>query len=198
MTTRSNEELLDVFASEMLDDGLASIDELASIAKGLAPIAPSSAARSRLMASVKTTSRFAQFAAGVAKILDVAQDRAKTMLDAIDDAVSWVPSPLPMAALYHVDGGPRVANAITGFIKIKAGDSFPAHTHLGREIIMVVQGAYRDDDGSVYRAGAIIEKDAGTSHSFVALPGPDLVYLGVVYEGLEVAGMKLTHDDPRI
>ena len=53
----------------------------------------------------------------------------------------------------HVPNGPATEGAIVGFIKLAPGTSFPTHTHLGDETVLVVQGAFRDSEGEEARAG---------------------------------------------
>ena len=56
----------------------------------------------------------------------------------------------------------------------------------------VLTGGFRDEnDGAEYGPGDLQELDAGTSHSFIAVEGPDCLCLGIVLNGIEVAGVKI-------
>lgn len=164
----------------------------------LEPVAPAAAVRERLLGSVASTNRFERFAATVARLMDIAVDKATELLAAIDDAASWEPSPFPATRLYHLQGGPTLANAIVGFIEIQPGTRFPDHKHLGDEVVLVLQGSLQDEDGSIARTGDEVPKAAGTSHYFTVLDGPPLIYLTVTMEGVAFGELVLRPGDPRI
>ena len=148
-------------------------------------VSPPNVLRERLMATVTRTNRFADFVESVSKALDVAIERADALLRALDDPGSWEAGPVPVLRIFHVEGGPATDDAITGFIRMTPGSVHPEHRHLARDITVIVQGSYRDSAGSVHRTGDVIEVFGG-SHSFEVLPGPDLIFLTVIYEGVEL------------
>jgi quercetin dioxygenase-like cupin family protein len=77
------------------------------------------------------------------------------------------------------------------------GAVFPEHKHLGDEAVLVVQGSFEDGvSGRVYRAGDVVRMGAGSSHDFRARPGPALVYLVVLAEGLQIGDAVFGPDDP--
>jgi len=166
-------------------------------AAALEPVAPSAAVRDRLLASIATENRFARFADRVGQLLDLGRQKAQALLAAIDEATSWEPGFAEGISLYHLDGGPAVANAVVGFVKIAAGTGFPHHEHIGEEIVYVLQGACRDDvDGQIGRPGDEIRKPAGSEHAFSTLPGADFIYLAVVYDGVKIGDMVMGPDSP--
>jgi putative transcriptional regulator len=183
------------FIAELEADGL-SADALAAPLTTLKPMKPPPALRSQLLAATSSGVRLERFTDMVAKALDVTVQVARDLLAGVDVEANFEPSPLPMLRLYHVEGGPRVANAITGFGRMKGGAIFPMHRHLGEETVIIVQGRYRDESGDVHGPGEVIVKQPGSTHSFEALPGPDFVYLVVIYDGLEVGGREYRADDP--
>jgi anti-sigma factor ChrR (cupin superfamily) len=71
-------------------------------------------------------------------------------------------------------------------VRVPAGATFPLHRHIGEERVLVLQGGFEDQDGRVYRRGDEAWKPAGSEHSFVALPGPDLIYLVVLFGGVVI------------
>ena len=123
----------------------------------------------RLMQSVAETERFAGFADRVAALMDVTVSRASGLLRAIDQAGNWEPGPLDWIQLFHLEGGPKVANAIVGFIRLEPGTVFPPHEHLGEEQVLILQGGYQDEAGSVHKAGDLVVGGAGESHFFPAV-----------------------------
>jgi anti-sigma factor ChrR (cupin superfamily) len=76
---------------------------------------------------------------------------------------------------------------------------FPEHEHLGREEVLVVQGSLRDsDEQQVLGPGEETRKQAGTSHRIEVLPGPALVYLVIIREGVRIGPRVLRPGDPDI
>jgi len=141
--------------------------------------------------------RHARLVPEVARLLDIDEVRAGELLREVDEASGWEPGFLPAMEILHVDGGERVANAITGFVRLPAGSHFPDHEHLGDELVLIVQGYCRDGDETV-GPGSVIARPAGSAHSFDVLEGgTDLLYLAVVQEGLRVGELVLRADDPR-
>lgn len=162
-----------------------------------APAAPSGSLRARLLTAVRATHRFPDLEARCAALLDL--DRASTarLLLSIDEAGSWQPGPRPAVEIFHVDGGPAVEGAVTGFVRIACGEAFPEHEHLGDESVLVLQGALEDEDGTVYLPGDVATKPPGSRHQLRATGPVRLVYLAVVREGVVIDGEALRAGDPR-
>jgi anti-sigma factor ChrR (cupin superfamily) len=93
-------------------------------------------------------------------------------------------------SFFWVDGGPRVANAFRGFMRVDAGLHVYEHKHIGDERVLVLQGAYEDlVTRAIVRPGELAHNGPGSSHAIRALPDrPDLLKLVVVQDGMEVAG----------
>lgn len=160
---------------------------------------PAPALLDRLMKSVDAESRFGErFAAQMAAIIDSTKETAQSFLDALADATRWHESGLPGVGLFDVQGGPRVANAVVGFVRMEPGSVFPEHTHVGDEIVLIIQGGYVDSAGVMHRAGEEHRMPAGTTHAFTAAPGPDLVYLGVVQQGFNIGEAHFGPDSPDV
>lgn len=189
----------DAFVDEVLEQDAEALEELARLTDVLEPSEPSSELRDRILADATHTGRFHDHAGRLAHLLDVSVDGARDMLDGIDLAANWQSSPVPGVEVYHLDGGRAVQNAITGFIRVEAGGTFPDHEHLGEEIVLVLQGRYIDGvDGHEYGPGDEIHQQPGSRHDFQVKPGPDLLYLAIVHDGMRIAGMELYPGDPRI
>jgi len=200
MNSGIEREILDVMNADegTPEDEAVWSDTLTALSETLDPIEPSPDVFKRLMASVDPASRFDVFASNVAQLMDVAVEKARSLLAAIDDAGSWEPGLIPGMHLYHLEGGPRTANAIVGFIRLDPGTVFPPHTHLGEESVLVLQGGYQDEDGSIIRAGEVAIGPPGSSHMFTAAEGEDLIYLVVVQEGVQIGDVVMRAGDPRI
>jgi quercetin dioxygenase-like cupin family protein len=165
----------------------AAVDALDEMAEALSCIAPPVGAGGveRARAALAPRERFVGFEQAVGEIIDRSAEDARTVLTAIDDPGRWEAAPIPNAHFFHLEGGPATEGADVGFVRVDAGTEFPMHEHLGREVVLVLQGAVVDGDGTVFGPGAIDRRDAGTAHRFRAAPGPDLIYLVVVFEGVE-------------
>jgi ChrR Cupin-like domain len=162
---------------------------LLALGEGLEPVEPPPALRSRLLDELTSNGRFARFAESTAKLLDIGIEQAKTLLDRLDDLSLFEPA-FPGASFFWVDGGPCVANALRGFIRVQAGTDFPEHEHIGDEIVLVLQGSFVDTTcKKTYGVGAQVLLPAGTSHEYtVPADGPDLLKLSVTQQGVRVLG----------
>lgn len=145
-------------------------------------LAPSPRLKRRLLEAVERP-RYA-FLDRVARLLDVARDQAKAVLDAIDDLSRWEPAG-PGCSLLHLSAGPSLDDAVVGLVRVEGGVRFPRHVHLGDEFVLVLQGGLRDDAGRVSLPGDLITMPASSEHEFEALPGEDLLYLAVVDQGVD-------------
>ncbi len=190
------DDLLDDQLDGRLDtvaDALAEIDraEVDGVASGVV------AGRARLLASLESTHRFDDLEASVAELLDVDQQVARQMLLDVDRASVWEEGPSASCALFHVDGGEKVRDAVTGFVRVVAGSGFPQHEHLGDETVLVLQGAFRDRDGAIVSAGEIARMPAGSAHSFEVEGDLPLLYLAIVQKGVVFDGTPVYPGDPR-
>ncbi|HEY0135475.1 MAG TPA: hypothetical protein VGB85_15430, partial [Nannocystis sp.] len=114
-----------------LDSELAATREaLSALAVALPPARPPAALRERLMASARGPARFAPFIDRLARLLDVAADRARELLASLEHPGTWLATPGPNVSLVHLLGGPATAGADVGFVRVDAGTSFPPHRHV--------------------------------------------------------------------
>ncbi|MBZ5713564.1 cupin domain-containing protein [Nannocystis pusilla] len=177
-----------LWAGEDDEPAAAVAEAFTALSLALPPASPRSDARARLLAAVAAPeARFAPFVARLARLVDVAHERARELLASLARADVWQ-TVLPDVELVHLSGGPATAGADVGFVRIAAGATFPHHRHLGDERCLILQGGFVEDDGTVTRAGASTYRPAGTAHTLTALPGEDLVYAVVVF-GVEFPGL---------
>jgi len=88
------------------------------------------------------------------------------------DAVKW--KSVAMGARQSVlcsDG-----EATARLLYIPAGQAMPQHSHRGTEMTLVLQGAFRDEDG-VFTRGDIEIADQDVDHTPIAEPGEDCICL---------------------
>jgi quercetin dioxygenase-like cupin family protein len=185
----------DGFAAERRGEG-ASAEDLGAVAGLLRPASPPAALRSRLLASIQQ-GRFARYRKIVATLLEVDEVQATELLEGIDEPANFEPSDAPGVTLYHLEGGPSVENAITGFVKVERGGMFPPHEHAGQEYVVILQGSCRDTStGEVVRPGDLAMMAPGGSHALVVEPGPALIYLAVVFTGIRIGERLYGPQDP--
>ncbi|MEZ4266479.1 MAG: cupin domain-containing protein [Myxococcota bacterium] len=179
----------DAFAVEACADDPAATEALMRLADGLAPVRPAASLRDRLLGSAATTDRLGRFTEAVAQMLDLGVEAARGVMAHIDDRTKWLAGPGPASSCW-VSHGPSLDGTITGFVRVPAGQTFPEHTHLGAERMLILQGVCIDGvDGSEARSGAVLTQTPGTTHDFRVPPGgPDLLYLTVIHEGIDIGG----------
>ncbi len=189
-----DDDLLDPFLRE--SEGA---DVLPALSVSMTGVRPSANLRARILEAATGEGRFERFAAAAAELLDLPVAGAQQLLDRLGDASNWSPGLIPSMTLYHVQGGPRVKGAVTGFVRITSGSGFPDHEHLGDEEVLIIQGSCVDStDGKVFAPGDRVAMARGSIHSFEVRPGPDFVYLAVVFRGIRLGEQELLADDPRL
>jgi quercetin dioxygenase-like cupin family protein len=142
--------------------------------------------------------RFERFADQAGRLRDLGEDDARTVLNRIDQPADWYGDPkVGPTAMLWIEGGPGVRDAVTGFVRVMAGEDFPEHKHIGQEHVLVMQGSLIDSlDGKRHGPGEVIPQPPGSQHSFhVPEDGPDLLILSVVQEAVEIDGQRLGPDD---
>jgi len=158
--------------------------------------APSDALRTHLLSSLEQTHRFDDLEAQVASLLDVDGEQAARFLLNIDQADAWSPGPVPGVDIFHVEGGPLVTDAVTGFVRLSAGTTFPEHEHLGDETVLVLQGGLIDSNGRQVTAGEAAPMSAGSKHAFRAAGSVPLIYLAVIQRGVRIGDVEILAGDP--
>lgn len=138
----------------------------------------------------------------VARLLHVSLDDARLLLESFDrpdQRDRWAESG-PGIWLQHLSPGPRFADAVVGLVRVEAGVTFPHHSHLGTEQVLVLQGGMRDVSGLISLPGDLVIMPPDSDHTFEALPGDELRYLAVVEGGVDFrpsGGPLLLPDGPR-
>jgi hypothetical protein len=104
------------------------------------------------------------------------------LLGRVDDPTAWEPAPTPWIRLIHFDGGPALAGADAGFVRVSAGTTFPRHGHQGPEMTFILEGRALVE-GAVHGPGEVVEVGEGDVHELVAAPERDLVLM-VAHRGI--------------
>jgi len=189
----------DEFMLELLSEDQSAAEALEAMvdALGTEEVAPE---LSNKIMNALPADRFARFADDISAALDIDLAQAHKLLNGIDDDKNWEDSLLEGMKLYHVEGGPMVEKAITGFARLPPGGQFPLHKHLGEETIIVIQGYFKDSvSDKTFGPGDTIKMPTDSEHGFEVLDsGTQLTYLLVVQEGIEAHGMELKYDSPHM
>ncbi len=161
----------------------------AAITRGRPLLVPPIAARDRLLDAIENEERYTPFLDRLSELVDLSLAQVRTLLASLGDDASWGRGPCPGVRLIHFDPGPRAQAADAGFVKVPVGVTFPAHRHHGIERALVLEGSYLElESGLVVRTGELASRPAGSSHSFRALEGPDLVFAVVLEAPIEIDG----------
>jgi hypothetical protein len=146
---------------------------------------PRPGARAALLRALDGADRFSPFLDDLARHFDLAKARVRELFGWIDEATRWEAGPLPGISLIHFASGPNAIAPDTGFVRLSRGLRFPMHRHLGHEINYVLEGAVRDDDGTLYLPGEAIVMGPHTTHSF-SIPDDADALIAVVQVGFEL------------
>jgi ChrR Cupin-like domain len=157
-----------------------------AIGSAIAPVAPPPEVVARLMASVGG-GRFEAFATRMARMFDVTLDRGRELLALIERPASWIPQALPGILFVDFEGGPSVAAADCGFVRLKPGTIFPPHTHLGEEMTTILSGRIRDlANDQVLGPGEDYVRPEGSSHYLVCIGDEDCIYASRATNGISL------------
>jgi quercetin dioxygenase-like cupin family protein len=176
------------FAQDALERDARLADALTALSPP--PKAPPQLLRERLLATaMRPRLRLAPLFGALAELFDLGDSDLAGIFERAADARAWTKSLIPGTKLLHLVGGPRVAAADNGLVRLQAGARFPTHRHLGTERVLVLEGGYRDEQsGRVYGPGDLHEMPEGSSHAYSALPDHDLLFAVSVVTGVDVDG----------
>ena len=152
--------------------------------------APPQLLRERLLATVaRPRLRYAPLFGKLSELFDLDDTALAALFERAVTPTAWTPAPIPGTRLMHLQGGPRVAGADNGLVRLAPGARFPSHRHLGLERVLVLDGGYRDEqDGRLYLPGDWHEMQPGTSHAYTALAERELLFAVSVVAGVDVEG----------
>ena len=166
-------------------------DAFAALALALPAEPPPPSLRERILADARPP-RLGAMLDKLASLFDISSAKARALLDRIDDPASWMAGPVPDSWVLMADGcGPKVAGAFCGFVKMGPSVKWPAHKHLGREYMLVLDGGFTQHDGVEVHPGDVHIMEEGSSHGFTIFPGETCIAAAVVFGGV-------SFEDPRM
>jgi len=147
--------------------------------------------RARLLAAVnQSDERFVPLFDKLTRLFDLSADDLRALFARAANEAAWVPGPLPWISLLHFQGGPAVAAFDTGLVRFERGMPHPAHRHLGRELVLVLDGAYFDNEEQRwYGPGDIHDMSEGTQHGLQMGADRDVLLAVVMAGGIEIVNV---------
>ena len=140
---------------------------------------PSDAMHRRLFDRVGGVDRFLPFLDRACELFDLPESETEDHLHSIDREDTW-DDLVPGVRFRDFDGGEKLGEAHAGLIRVAPGSSFPHHTHVGEEKILILQGRVEDENGNTWRAGDTMVSADGTGHELRAVGDKEVIYAAVV------------------
>jgi quercetin dioxygenase-like cupin family protein len=130
---------------------------LSLLADALAPVAPPSVLRERLVAELAGPQRFAPLAQEISDVFEVPLPAVLAALARVDDDTAWLGAPSPGPQILPVHGRTVIS-------RLNAGTRIPHHGHKAREITYVLDGTLVSD-GEEHRRASCMDMAPGTTHA---------------------------------
>jgi hypothetical protein len=168
-------------------------DAFAALALSLPAEAPPAPLRQRILDDAKPP-RFAGMIERVATLFDITVGKARALLDRLDNPAEWMPGPVPDSFVFMSDvRGPKLEGAFCGFVKMGPSITWPAHRHLGREQMLVLEGGFRQHDGVEVHPGDLHVMEEGSAHGFTVFDDETCISAAVIFGGIafDDAALKL-------
>ncbi|MBL8717391.1 MAG: cupin domain-containing protein [Myxococcales bacterium] len=151
-------------------DDLLEVVALLAANDGAVEVIPSGGVRQRMLEQVTGPERYAPFTRRIAAFFDVSEESARESLVGLTRG-PYEPLGISGFARHPAPLGCPLRGAM--FLVLDPGTRCPPHRHLGRERLLVLEGAFAETDGARYGPGDLAEKPTSSSHSFqVAEQGP--------------------------
>lgn len=162
------------------DDETLDPEILEALALGLPGRAsPSAELRSRLLARAGGPDRYVPFLDRMMQLFDLPEGETRGHLASFDDEGAW-DELLPGVRFRDFEGGAAVGEAHGGLVRLQPGESFPHHSHVGEERMLIMKGRLVDDHGNTWRAGDVIVSADGTAHELRNVGEDEAVYAALV------------------
>ena len=155
---------------------------------GAEPVAPSPALRGALLGTIAARTKGSGFAERLARLFDLERESAIQLIhEAGGGAEGWEAFPVAGVRLFHLAGGPRVAAADCGLVRIEPGARFPLHRHVGDEWTLTLAGeAEEEGTGARFSPGDLVHRAPGSAHAYRVTSREPLVFAVVLYGGIQL------------
>lgn len=157
---------------------------------GAEPAVPAAALRSAVLGTIRAATKLSGFTERLARLFDLGPERAGELIqEAGGSAASWESFPVAGVRLFHLRGGPRVAAADCGLVRLEPGVRFPVHRHVGDEWSMILAGeAEEEGTGVRWIPGDLVHGAPGTAHAYRVVSREPLVFAVVLHGGIQLEG----------
>jgi len=119
----------------------------------------------RLLAAVEELPlRYAPFYERLAALWDVSEEDVQTTLERAKHAGAFRLTGLHGVRRMSVLGGPRLRGVALDLLRLAPGARFPRHRHEGHEVVLVLEGSYRDS-GRDFEPGDTQAMPPGSTHA---------------------------------
>jgi putative transcriptional regulator len=157
---------------------------------GAEPATPSPALRGAVLGTIGAATRGSGFTERLARLFDLGSERAGELIhEAGGPATGWESFPVAGVRLFHLAGGPRVAGADCGLVRLEPGVRFPVHRHVGDEWSLILAGeAEEEGTGGRWIPGDLVHRASGTAHAYRVVSREPLVFAVVLHGGIQLEG----------
>lgn len=165
------------------------LEELAELVP--AGKSPPQLLRDKLLGSVaRPRLRYAPLFGALGELFDLGDLQLAELFESAVEPGPWVSGPLPGLELLHLSGGPRVAHADNGLVRLAPSTRFPRHRHLGSERVLVLEGGYVDEpSGKLYGPGDLHEMLADSTHAYTTVPDRPTLFAVSLVSGIDIDGV---------
>jgi quercetin dioxygenase-like cupin family protein len=181
------------FASETLAEEPELLSPIGRLSELMNPATVPAGSLDRLMLEVSLPPlRYAPFFDRLSELWDLPESEVRALLERSRDKGAWSRAPLPGLELIRLEGGPRIQGTEAYLARFAPGLTFPMHSHHGHEDVLILEGSYTDDRGTLYRAGDVHPMQAGAAHSFT-ITRDEACVAAAVHRGIRFRslGMRL-------
>ena len=151
-------------------------EEVAQLALAVPPKEPPASTREGLLHATAELHRFSEFIEPIGQLLDISADCCRQLLEDMDEPGVWTRR--GVSAVSHrpivVEGMIDVAC----FVRVRPGVRFIPLDPGKNATMLLLQGSCRSSR-NLYKTGDEVLWQALSMSDLVAMPGPDLIYLGI-------------------
>lgn len=144
-------------------------EDIAQLALTLPPVQPQPLIRESLLHSLGEINRFTELLSPLREQLGKSAAETQKVLDRLDDPGAWSEGDLAGVQLHPV-------NDTHTFVRLTPGTAMPLDetTH---SKVLILQGTCRGTEGTMHNAGDVLDVQGDKPFDYIAMAGPDLIYL---------------------